>query len=165
MFRTVCEQLEVLGEVYGQLLRLAEEKEPVLQANKDLEAIRRFTGQEERLMLRAARAERLRMEAVGGIAQELGVAPDSLTISVLAGHAGPSNGEALLKAAQALAEVIRRLQAQNEMNRQLLEMNMSFATFLLDSMAREESLSSMYAASGEEAKGPAESSRLLDSEI
>lgn len=165
MYQAVGEQLAALLAVYGQLLQLAREKEPVLQANKDLEALRGFTEREEALMARAAQAERLRMEAVAKIAEGKGVAPEVLTASALAEHVTPPEREALLAVAGELAEVLRQLRAQNDMNRQLLQMNLSFAAFVLDSTARETSLGDTYGASGAPAEKADSGYRFLDSEI
>ncbi len=165
MYRTICKQLVVLREIYGQLLQLASEKESVLKANKDLKAIQGYTESEAILVAQAIQAERIRMEAVEQIAEKLGVGPDSLTISMLAKHATPLMGEALLNEADILTELLRRLQTQNDRNRQLLEMNLSFAAFMLDTMAREEKLGSIYCASGIEADNATQESRFLDNEI
>lgn len=165
MYQAVGEQLAALLAVYDQLLQLAREKEPVLQANNDLEALRSFTQREEALMTRAAQAERLRMEAVAKIAEEKGVAPQGLTVSTLAEQAAQPERETLLAAAGELAEVLRQLRAQNDMNRQLLQMNLSFAAFVLDSTARETSLGDTYGASGAPAEKAESGYRFLDSEI
>lgn len=165
MYQKVFEQLEALEGVYGQLLGLAREKQPVLQANKDIDALRSLTQREEALMAQAAKLERLRMEAVGAIAQELGISVAGVTISELAGHAGPKEEGRLLEAAGGLTKTLRELQTQNDMNRQLLEMNLSFAAFVLDGAAREESLGSAYGASGAPSESEQTTFRLLDSEI
>lgn len=165
MYETVLAQLALLGDVYGRLLQLAREKEPVLQANRDISAIRSLTEREEALMAEATRAEQLRMEAVGHIAQELGLEERSLSVSELAAHAGPEEAGRLLEAARGLTDVLRQLQAQNDMNRQLLEMNLSFAAFVLDGVAREEPLGSAYGASGAPLESEPGSFGLLDSEV
>ncbi|NCB30743.1 MAG: flagellar protein FlgN [Clostridia bacterium] len=147
-------------------MQLAKEKEPVLQANRDLEAIRSFNEREEALMAKATQAEQERTRALEGIAAQLGVSADSLTVSALAAYAAPPMRETLQKAARELAAKLQELRAQNNINRQLLEINLSFAAFLLDTMAREESLSSTYGASGGETEPSASGIyRFLDSEI
>ena len=165
LYGPVIEQLSLLGEIYGRLLQLAQEKEPVLQANKDLGAVRGFTEREEALMAEAVRAERLRMEAVGRIAQALGREAHSLNVSELAGYAQPEEASKLLEAAGELMGVLQKLRAQNDINRQLLEMNLSFAAFVLEGAAQEESLGSAYGASGAPVESEPGSFRLLDSEI
>ncbi|MEA4969077.1 MAG: flagellar protein FlgN [Candidatus Pelethousia sp.] len=165
MYQAVGEQLVALLAVYGQLLQLAREKEPVLQTNNDLEALRSLTEREEALMDQAAQVERLRMEAVAKIAEGKGIDPEVLTVSALAEQAAQPEREALLAAAGELTEVLRQLRMQNDMNRQLLQMNLSFAAFVLDSTARETSLGDTYGASGAPAEKAESGYRLLDSEI
>lgn len=165
LYQAVGEQLAALLAVYGQLLQLAREKEPVLQANNDLEALRGFTEREEALMAQAAQAEKLRMEVVAKIAEGKGITPEGLTVSALAEQAAQPEREALLAAAGELTEVLRQLRAQNDMNRQLLQMNLSFAAFVLDSTARETSLGDTYGASGAPTEKSESDYRFLDSEI
>ncbi len=165
MYQAVGEQLVALLAVYGQLLQLAREKEPVLQTNNDLEALRNFTEREEALMNQAAQVERLRMEAVAKIAGGKGIDPEVLTVSALAEQAAQPERGTLLAAAGELTEVLRQLRMQNDMNRQLLQMNLSFAAFVLDSTARETSLGDTYGASGAPAEKAESGYRLLDSEI
>ena len=61
--------------------------------------------------------------------------------------------------------LLRELQGQNQMNRQLLEMNLSFAAFMLDTLAWEQNPSSIYGASGGAMEEGLESRRILDSEV
>lgn len=165
MYQRICGQLRALKDIYGRLLALAEEKQPVLQANKNPEALRALTEREEALVAQAAQAERSRMAMVAELAQTWGVPPEGLTVTELARRAGGEAGAALLAEGQALVALLRELQGQNQMNRQLLEMNLSFAAFMLDTLAWEQNPSSIYGASGGAMEEGLESRRILDSEV
>ena len=75
-------------------------------------------------------------------------------------------GEAILEKGAHLQELLKRLRAQNEMNRQLLEINLSFAAFFMDMVSGQNAgIGSIYGASGNEAEAALQSARILDSEI
>lgn len=164
MYQALSEQLVALTEVYSQLLQLAREKQTVLQKNNDLAAVRSFTEREEALMARAGEIERLRMETAERIATSLGLTQE-LTVTSLIEKAEQPTKQALLIAAQELIEVLRQLQVQNSINRQLLELNLSFAAFVLDTAAREDRLGDIYGASGAPAEQAESGYRFFDSEI
>lgn len=164
MVQRIRGQLKELHEIYSELMELALEKQPVLQANKDYDAVRGFTERETALITRAVRVEWERMQAVKELAQSWGAEAESLTVYEIARRAGEPEGAALTAEARTLLDTLQRLQRQNRMNRQLIEMNLSFAAFMLDTLVREQSPSSIYGASGGELEE--EHRRLiLDSEI
>lgn len=166
MYQTVYEQLCRLDELYGDLLQLAEQKQPVLQQNRDREALQTMTNREEALVSEAAETERRRIQAVEQIASALRMAPETLDIRRLSETAPEGLGEAILEKGAHLQELLKRLRAQNEMNRQLLEINLSFAAFFMDMVSGQNAgIGSIYGASGNEAEAALQSARILDSEI
>ena len=94
-------------------MELAQEKQPILQANKDPGALQELTARENMLLAQATEAERCRMEAVNVLAEEWGISPVHLTVSELAKRAEDETGASLLEEGQALADVLQRLQKQN----------------------------------------------------
>lgn len=165
-YQAVYDGLCTLYGCYEELLRLAREKQGLLKAKDDPEALSAITQKESQLMDKAREAERARMDVIAGIEREAGLPAGSLNLESLSARAEASMGQALREKGGALSALLRELQAENETNRQILEINLSFAAFMLDLISSEQGPSSIYGATGGEAEEAGERiSRLLDSEV
>ncbi len=166
MYQAVYDQLCVLQETYGAILSIAEEKQAVLRAKDDHEALLRLAQQEEALVGKAREAEMRRTALVQRIADEAGLPPEGLDIRAIARRAPAPLNRTLMEKGEELLRILRDLQAQNDLNRHVLEINLSYAAFMLDVFSGENSPSSIYGASGDEQNGgTGDIARLLDSEI
>jgi len=165
-YQAVYDGLCTLYGCYEELLGLAREKQAVLKAKDNPEALTAITQKESRIMESAREAERVRMDDIAAIEKEASLPAGSLDLETLAARAEAPMGRALREKGSALSALLRELQSENEINRQLLEVNLSFASFMLDLISSEQGPSSIYGATGGEAEDAGERiSRLLDSEV
>lgn len=166
LFQSVCASLAALTQIYEALLRLGEEKQALLAAKQDdYDALRRLTEQEETLARSANTKERERLNALSAVAQTMGVSPEALTIRSLCSTLSAPYAQRLQQAAAALQATIERLKEQNAMNRQLLELKLSYSAFMMDLVAQSQAPSSTYGATGLEESNDLDTHRILNSEV
>lgn len=158
--------LQKLYEAYMALLKTAEAKQTILVDNGSYEALGDITAREEAESDVAVALERERMEVVKDIASLYKADAEGLTVSRIAELAGEPLGEMLRADARKLMQCLQALREQNAMNRQLIEMKLSYGAFMMDALAHQaEGPTNLYGANGQEDAYEGDIHRILDSEV
>ena len=119
---TVAELLAVLEAqraTYAHLLELAGERHAALRA-ADVERMTELAQAEEPLLSRVRRLESARLQLVRPWATELGLDPETVTVTTLAGHLPSQDAAALVSARETLLETVSALDDANQQNAELL---------------------------------------------
>lgn len=164
MYKQLLIKLNQLEKIYNSLLDSAIDKQAAIVGNEN-DRLVELSKQEELLISDAKRVEQERMQIARGIARINGMSTDEPALSELAKSAGESDRQQLIEAARALLDTLTALKQQNALNKDLLEINLSYTTFMLDMLTRRESPSSIYGASGSEQDYTLTRPTFFDSEI
>lgn len=165
VFEKLLHALSTLRDIYEELLLIAREKQALLTKPDDLDALKRISERESQKAAQAQEAERVRIGVSEALSDQLGLSHD-LTLYELSGALVSSDKARLIAAAETLVESLRLLKEQNEINRQLIEIKMSYHAFILDAFAhQQEGPGNLYGISGQESVYEGDISRLIDSEV
>lgn len=168
MYRVVLQKLRELTDKYGEILSVAEEKQLLLK-NNDAKALIALNERESALSKQVTELERERLVTVDAILKsEGGGNALEITVSDLAERCKSSDkqlSKQLLDQAAALIAVITKLRETNAMNRELLEINLSFTAFMLESFSSGEGTGTVYGHNGCEQDYDGSGPSLFDSKI
>lgn len=166
MYRVVLQKLRELTDKYGEILAVAEEKQLLLK-NNDAKALIALNEREGKLSKEVTELERERLMAVDAILKSEGDRDAlDITVSELAERCGDKKlSQMLLEQARALIAVITKLRETNAMNRELLEINLSFTAFMLESFSSGDGTSTVYGQNGYEQDYDGSGPSLFDSKI
>ena len=95
------------------------------------------------------RAEERRRQAVEEWAEEQGIAPKTVTLSLIAEAAEGAEAEMLAGLGRELAETIKRQRRLNAENKSLLELHFQYMDFLVNNFLEEPQLNNIYGSTGE----------------
>ncbi len=166
MYHVVLQKLRELTDKYGEILSVAEQKQLLLK-NNDAKALIALNEREGALSKEVTELERQRLMAVDAILKREG-GGDALdmTVSELAERCKDEQlSKLLLEQARALIAVISSLRETNAMNRELLEINLSFTAFMLESFSSGEGTGTVYGQNGYEQDYDGPGPSLFDSKI
>ncbi len=162
--QTIIRIMQAQYEVYAALLALAKSKPAILDKN-DIDALQEQTKQEETLVSRAVALEQERLEEMRRLAAVPKREAAEYTLSDLIAQAGDMTASALTITGERLADCLKQLKLQNHLNRQLVEMNMNFTSFMLDTITHRNTPSGVYGESGIELEGQDTGFTLFNSEV
>ncbi|NJP37052.1 flagellar protein FlgN [Alkalicoccus luteus] len=140
--------LQAQLSVHEELLTAAEEKTAAVQHN-DTKALDDLVRQEAGLAARLSKLEAARRTLTAGLLRAQNLPPKQATLSDLAPLLTEDEKETFSAIRTKLIEVVDKLQAQNDLNRQLLEDSLRFVSVSLDTMKPNRQFSS-YSGSGRE---------------
>ena len=145
------------------LLAKSREKKEALIHN-DVAAIEAITAVEADLIQSMSEAEQERLAQTRRIAEKLGRSPESLTISAMIELMdGPEEAE-LIRLRDALGGILEEQQRLNELNRSLIETQLSYIDYMINATTAPETLNNSYTASGS-APEPDERLKFIDHQI
>lgn len=132
VLQNLNDNLKKQVSLYGKLLSIEERKQKALLAN-NLQEIDKTTGLEEQLLLEASNLEKERIQWAEHIGNDLGKAPEDLTLEDLAEHY-PVLRDVRLE----LEQVVGSLKDIHELNTQLLQQAMRFVDFTLGMLTHQD---------------------------
>ena len=136
----IIDTLRKLTEVHERLLKLAKQKQESLVAGGDVTVLQSIISSESACIERVQYLERERMQEVQQYFIENGVAVKSPTIKDLIGMMEDNTADKLTleKEAQHLLLMINELQTQNEQNKLLLQVSLSYIQYSLSFFIKKE---------------------------
>jgi flagellar biosynthesis/type III secretory pathway chaperone len=129
--------LEQMTEVYQRLLDLGKRKERCL-VDTDLAELEVLVREEQQLVSEAAQLEAKRFRLQLQLTEELNCPGETLTVSRLLETVNADDGRRLLQSQEQLAQVLKRVAEQNELNAALIEQSLAYADFMLRALRETE---------------------------
>ncbi|XEC97530.1 flagellar protein FlgN [Paenibacillus tarimensis] len=130
----ILQTLERQSELYGQLLKTAKEKTPVLIRN-DMEQLNSILQKERKLIAEAESLERDRMLHTNRHFAQVGIWSRTNTLrDLIVTVSNPEQKKLLLQKQKELSELLQSLQKDNELNQQLVQQSLAFINYSIDLM-------------------------------
>lgn len=152
-------------DVYAALLDIANRKPEVLTHKDDAQALQALTRQEEELISRAAALEQDRLSHMQCLSTTAPKEAGEFTLNDLIAQANDMTAQALTLAGKRLMDCLNKLKRQNTLNRQLVEINMNFTSFMLDTITNRNAPTGVYGNTGTEVDGQEAGYSLFNSEV
>ncbi len=166
LYDAVIQKLQELYRLYEDVHALGIEKEKMLLGERDIDALKAVTAKETQLLESVSQVEKKRIALMTGVANLTGKDASTLTVRELAKCVDEETKAALLKASDELSALLEKVKAQNLRNRSILEINMSYTSFMLDALTRVEmGPTNSYGAAGHEEYEAQSRPCFIDSEV
>lgn len=135
--------------IYTALLSLAEEKKNVLIRN-DTDRLRVMLNQEEQATrdIRSIGEEKASILAL--VSQELSVPANPSLSQIIQASDDPEEKQALADFQQEIWDVINPLRVANDINQQLIETHLQYASFSLELLTQNEPAGNLYGQDGDD---------------
>lgn len=151
-------------DAYAQMLEISKEKqECILQDN--LQGLNAMLQKEQVLVKSIAALEKERDALTLQLSRATCIAPDELTVEAIAGQAQEETARALRKAKNQFATILTQQMAINETNQKLLETQLSFVNFMINTLTRQPDVGNMYSTGGLERQETPTHIGIIDQEI
>lgn len=131
--REMIAYLDRLTELYRRFLDLGKRKERCL-INAELAELDALVREEQQLVHEATQLEARRFRLQTQLAGELGCPGETLTASRLLAAVSDDDGRRLLQAQEQLAQVLKQVGEQNELNAALIEQFLAYTDFVLKAL-------------------------------
>ncbi|MFZ3171732.1 MAG: flagellar protein FlgN [Carboxydocellales bacterium] len=123
--------LDKQRELYRKLLEIAKNKQPTL-IKGDLDAIEKFTEQEEKIVVQVGKLEEQRSRVHQALANHFHVPEAEFTLSELASRVGIEVSEKLSQVGDGLKNVLNELKDVNCLNSELIKQSLDFIEFTMN---------------------------------
>jgi len=144
----LCALLLEQKNVLAIMLRLSQEERQIIM-NGESEKLEDIVRQELRELSKLGAIEKKRIALHKTIAAELDLPEQELTVSAIAGRAGPDEREAIVKLQKELTALISQHTALNTENRELIKAHIEYSETMLDMMVgSEDPLNNFYSGDG-----------------
>lgn len=131
--RNMTDYLDRLTETYQRILDLSKRKERCL-VDSELTELDALVREEQQLVHQATQFEAKRFRLQAQLADDLGCAGSTLTVSRLLETVNGDDGRRLLQSQEQLAQVLKRVGEQNELNAALIEQSLAYTDFMLKTL-------------------------------
>ncbi len=124
-------------EEQRSLLDLAQRKVRAI-ADGNVDALQAIIDGEQEALVRISAIERDQNASIGELAQELGVPASDVCMSLLIERAAPEESSRLAALREELTTLVEQQTQHNAINMKLLEMNMQYVQFMINTSVREQ---------------------------